>query len=102
MADSIVLNGPNGSSLNVASFLLGDPGPDWGDADLLKTIYSENPMQDGGVLAAEYVNVRRMAFPLRIASLSAFGGAAGVAAWLRTLARPGATLDVQLDGVAST
>src|SRR5919198_5516227 len=100
MADSYVLNGANGSSLNVASFVI-DPGPDFGEADLLKAIYAENPAVEGGVLAAEYSNMRRMQFPLRVASLSAFGGALGLTAWLRTLARPGATLDVQLDSVPS-
>jgi hypothetical protein len=54
------------------------------------------------VLAFENVGVRKMEFPLRVASIGApFNGAAGVQAWFRTLARPGATLDVQLDGVAT-
>lgn len=95
--DSYFLTGPNGSGMEVASFVI-EPGPDFGEADLQKAIYSENPMMEGGVLAAEYVNVRRMAFPLRVASISSFGGAAGVQAWLRTLARPGATLDLTPDG----
>jgi hypothetical protein len=101
VSDSIVLNGPNGSSINVASFLLADPGADFGETDLQKAAFSENPAMEGAALAFESVGKRSMTFPVRIASIGAFGGAAGVQAWLRTLARPGATLDVQLDGVAS-
>jgi hypothetical protein len=101
MADVYVLNGANGSSINIASYVV-DPGPDFGETDLQKVIYSENPMAEGGVLAAEYTNVRRMQFPLRLASAAAFSGVNGLVGWLRQLARPGATFDIQLDGVAST
>jgi hypothetical protein len=99
VADLFVLTGANGSSLNIASYVLADPGPDFGEQDLLKAAYSENPAAEGGVLAFETVNHRTMTFPMRLASSSAFSGALGLQSWLRTLARPGATLDIQLDGV---
>jgi hypothetical protein len=93
---------PNGSSINVGSFVLADPGPDFGESDLLKAAYSESPAVEGAVLAFESVNHRTMTFPVRIASVGTLGGAAGAQSWFRTLARPGATLDVTLDGVPSS
>lgn len=98
MSDTLILTGPSGSSMNLASYVLADPGWDSGEADLLKAAYAENPAAEGAVLAFETVNHRQMQFPVRIASTSAFTSA-GAAAWMRTLARPGATLDVLLDGV---
>jgi hypothetical protein len=41
--DSLVLNGPNGSSINIASFLLAAPGADFGDEGLIKAAFVENP-----------------------------------------------------------
>jgi hypothetical protein len=98
--DNIVLNGPQGSPVNIGSWLRAEPGPDFGSKDLQKLIYAENPAADGGRLALESAGVRHMSFPLLVGSHSV-GGAPGLQGLLRLLARPGATLDVQLDGMAS-
>jgi hypothetical protein len=102
MADNYVLYGPEGSAYNLGSFILSDPGPDFGEQDLLKANYAENSAAEGGVLAFETTNIRRMQFPLRLASHSAWSGVNGLSALLRRAARPGAYIDLQPDGVASS
>jgi hypothetical protein len=99
--DNYVLYGPEGSAYNLGSFVLSDPGPDFGEQDLLRANYAENPAAEGGVLAFETTNIRRMQFPLRLASHSAWSGVNGLSAMLRRAARPGAYIDLQPDGVAS-
>jgi hypothetical protein len=100
--DNLVLYRADGaSSFNLGSWLRADPGPDFGETDLIKAAFAENPAVDGAVLAFETINHRPFTIPLRIASHSAWGGLQGAEAQLRQLARPGAYIDLQLDGVAS-
>jgi hypothetical protein len=100
--DNLILYRADGaSSFNLGSWLRADPGPDFGETDLLKANFSENPAAEGAELAFETVNHRPFTIPLRIASHSAWGGLQGAEAQLRQLARPGAYIDLQLDGVAS-
>jgi hypothetical protein len=100
--DNYILTGPNGSQFNVGSYVLPDPGPDFGAKDLLAAEYTETPLAEGGALAAESVGVRRMTFPMRLASSGAFaGGLPGVEAFLASLARPGAYVDLMPQGTAT-
>lgn len=96
--DHLTLTNPAGSSINVGSFRTEDDA-DYGSKDLLKAGFSENALTDGGLLALETVGVRHMVFPIRLASVGAYGGLAGVQGLIRGMARPGATLDVQLENV---
>jgi hypothetical protein len=91
--DNLVLNGPQGASLNVGSYLRAEPGPDFGSKDLQKALFAENAYTDQPALALESVGPRRMSFPLFVPS--------GYQRVLRQIAREGATLDVQVDGIAS-
>ena len=100
--DSYILTGPNGSQINVGSYLLADPGPDFGAKDLLKAEYAETPLAEGGLLVGESVGVRNFTFPLRLASsVPSIGGLPGLEAWMRSLARPGAYIDLMPHGVAT-
>lgn len=99
--DSYLLTGPDGRVVNLGSWLRADPGPDFGAKDLLKVDYSETPAVEGGVFGFEAAGVRRMMFPVRLASLGAFGGLAALESTVRALARPGAVLDLMPDGVAT-
>jgi hypothetical protein len=99
--DSFVLTGPNGTALNIGSYVRADPGPDFGSKDLLKAFYSQNAISEGGVLGYEDVGVRSMSFPLLLPSSGVFGGLTGLEGWIRQLARPGAVVDLLVDGVAT-
>ena len=100
--DSYVLVGPQGSAINVGSYVRADPGPDFGAKDLLKSEYAETPFIEGGYLAGESMGVRSMTFPVRLASSGAFvGGLPGIEAFLRSCARPGAYVDLMPNGVAT-
>lgn len=100
--DNYILTGPNGSQFNVGSYVLPDPGPDFGAKDLLKAEYTETPLAEGGVLESEAVGVRHMIFPVRLASSASFpGGLPGVEAFLASIAKPGAYVDLMPNGVAT-
>jgi hypothetical protein len=102
--DSYLLQGPNGTVINLGSWIVADAGQlDFGARDLIKALYAENAAAEGGVLAFETANVRRMVFPVRLAS-SAFlptGGLAGIESAVRLAARPGAVIDLMPEGVAT-
>jgi hypothetical protein len=99
--DSFVLTGANGTTLNIGSYVRPDPGPDFGSKDLVKAYYAQNAISEGGVLGFEDVGVRSMTFPMLLPSSSVFGGLQGLEGWIRQLARPGAVLDLLVDGVAT-
>jgi hypothetical protein len=103
MPDNYWLTGPQGSVFNLGSYLVADPGPDFGTHDLLKAAYAQNSLTEGGELAYESVGVRQFKFPLLLASAAAVpSGLTGAESWLRTLARPGgAFVDVMPEGVAT-
>lgn len=98
--DNAYLNGPQGSMLNIGSWFQVDAPPDYGARDLIQQQYAQNALADGAQFAYEISGKRTMRFPLLVAS----GGAAGLSldsieAWLRTMARPSAYIDLQPDGV---
>lgn len=94
MGDSYWLRSPLGSFIDLASYIdLERGGPDFGAAGLQQAAFNETPAVDGGVLSYESAGVRRMGFPLVLPS--------GPGALIRQLARPGAVLDLRLDGVAT-
>jgi hypothetical protein len=103
MADNYWLTGPQGSVFNLGSYLVADPGPDFGTHDLLRAAYGQNSLTEGGEFAFESVGVRQFKFPLLLASAAAIpSGLTGAESWLRTLARPGgAFVDVMPEGVAT-
>jgi len=97
--DNLILTGPTGSQVNIGSYVQADPGPDFDTAAVLKAQFVEHPALEGGTLAYEQSGVRRFKFPLIVPSQSAFaGGLPGFTSILRQLARPGATIDLQLQG----
>lgn len=90
-----------GSTVDLGSYVRADPGVDWGTRDLLKAVYAENPVAEGGRLAYETVGVRKLQFPLLLPSGGAGLSLAGLESLLALLARPGAVLDVKPQGVAT-
>lgn len=90
-----------GTTVNLGSWVQADPGPDFGERDLLRAVYSENPRREGGRLSHEQVGVRRMVFPLILASGGASQTLTGLEGLLRVLARPGAVLDLKPAGAAT-
>src|SRR5689334_17709782 len=99
--DTFVLTGPHGSQVNVGSWV--DPsngGVDFGAQDLLKSVYGQNSLAEGGELAYESLGVRTFRFPLLVSAAAAIpSGLTGAEAWLRELARSGgAYVDVLVEG----
>ena len=99
MPDAFVLFGPQGTSLDVGSYL--QDGPDFGLKGLRAPEFAENALAEGGVLAYERSGVRTMVFPLLLASVGSYGGLDGLAAHLGNLARPGGYIDLIPQGVAT-
>ena len=100
--DHYILTGPNGSRVDLGSWLMADPGPDFGAKDLIRAEYAESPLSEGGLLTAEHVGVRRFSFPLRPRSCAGIaGGLPGVEAFIASLARPGAYVDLMPEGTAT-
>lgn len=99
MPDNYWLTGPQGSQINIGSWVRPDPGPDFGAANLLRAQFSDNPLTDGGVLTFEDTGPRAMKYPLIVPS-GALGGQSltTIESQLRLLARPGAVIDLQVDG----
>lgn len=90
-----------GTTINIGSWIVIDPGPDWGARDILQYVYAQNPLTPGGRYAYDFAPVRRMRFPLLVGSQTTVGSLDKVEAMLRLLARPGATIDIKPDGVAT-
>src|SRR5437870_1434147 len=91
-----------GTTLDLGSYVLADPGPDFDPAAVLAGKFTENPYADGGQLVYEDSTTRTFKFPLRIASSAAFtGGLEGLEQLLRALARPRAIIDLQPEGLAA-
>jgi hypothetical protein len=94
------LNSPQGSIYNLATWVnLSVAEPDFGDG-FMAANYTSNPAADGGQLAYESIGVRTMRFPLLVAS-SSNADMLETEQLLRQAARPGAFLDIKLDGVAT-
>jgi hypothetical protein len=88
------------TTLDLGSYVLADPGPDFDPGALLRPQFSENPYADGGQFVLEDSVTRTFKFPLRIASSVAFtSGVEGLEQLIRLLARPGAVIDVQPEGL---
>lgn len=101
MADNLVLyNRAGASAVNIGSWLQADPGPDYGARGLIQAIETEG-FADGGRLAYERAGIRKMSFPLMLASGGAALSLANLEALIRDNARPGGYLDVQADGTPS-
>lgn len=66
--DSILIFPPGpsvaGSQLQLGTYLMWDPGADYGAAGLIQSIESTNALRDGGVFAYRSVGPRKMSFPL--------------------------------------
>lgn len=66
--DSILVIPPGpsvaGSQLQLGTYLMADPGADYGAQGLIQSIESSNALRDGGVFAYRNVGPRRMSFPL--------------------------------------
>lgn len=97
--DHVYLTGPQGTMIDVGSWIRTEPGPDYGARDLVQQQYAQNALAEGGRFAYETEPIRRMVFPLMVPS----GGIAGnsldlIEALLRQSARPGGYIDIQPDG----
>jgi hypothetical protein len=102
VADSYIITNRAGSQVDVGSWLLKDPGPDFGDQNIVRAAYADNPLTEGVQFAYEETGLRTMTFPLRVASSSMFSqGLTGAESFLRGCARPGAYIDLKPDGVAT-
>lgn len=66
--DSILIFPPGasvaGSQLQLGTYLMWDPGADYGAKGLIQSIESSNALRDGGVFAYRSVGPRQMSFPL--------------------------------------
>jgi hypothetical protein len=99
MYDYYHLTGPGpGSTMNLGSWLMADPGPDFDANGVMQNITAENSALDGARFVSEYGRARRFTFPLLLASGPA-GSLDGVEGMLKRLARPGAYVDLQPAGV---
>src|SRR6266576_3552960 len=101
MADSWVLYSAAASPFQLASYVRVDDGIDFGEADLFKANFSENPAAEGAALAFESVGKRAFSFPLRIASGGSGMSLQTMESLLRLYARPNSYIDLQPDGVPS-
>lgn len=100
--DHYTLGGIGSQTVDVGSYTFADPGPDFDFGSLFKAQFVESAAAEGGLLAYETSGVRHFKFPLVLASSGVFaGGVPGLAGTLRTLAKAGAYIDLQPDGVAS-
>lgn len=101
MPDSYILSFA-GTQVDVASFTRGDPGADFGSADLLKSSFIEGPWTDGAHVIEE-ARVRRMQFPLILAGSRSIPnlGLEDAEALLRKLAHSGAVLDLRPQGASA-
>lgn len=91
-----------GYTLDIGSYVIADPGPDFGFDALYQAQISQNAVAEGGQLTYETNAPRVMQFPLRLASSGAFaGGLNGLAQLVRSLAKQGGTIDLQPEGVSS-
>lgn len=85
------------STIQLGSWIMADPGPDYGAKGLIQSQYGQNALRDGGVFAYRHAPVRHMAIPLMINTPSP-------AMWessLRNAVTPGAIMAVQPEGVPS-
>jgi hypothetical protein len=66
--DSILIFPPGpsvaGSQLQLGTYLMWDPGADYGAKGLIQSLESSNALRDGGAFAYRNVGPRKMAFPL--------------------------------------
>ena len=90
-----------GTTLDIGSYVLPEPGPDFDPGAVLKAKFTENPFSDGGKLAFEDSTTRTFKFTLRLASSGTFGGLDALHQLLRSLARPGAVIDVAPEDTAT-
>jgi hypothetical protein len=99
--DSFVLYGPGGASpLQIGSWVDVAQGIDFGAAGLIKAQFIDTPFTEGA-LSFEEVGPRHMTFPLVVGS-GPWGSLTQTESLLRMLSRPGAYIDLQPEGVAST
>ena len=99
MADNYYLTSPQGSQVNLGSWLDAEKGPDFGARDVLKQTFAESPFAEGRQFAFEHAGARRMSFPLLAASGGAGLSLDALHAVLSRSARPGAYIDLKPDGV---
>lgn len=68
--DNVTLFAPGASALpsfiGLGSWLLADPGPDYGTKDLIHSLESANAMTDGGRFSYRYAPPRQMSLPLLV------------------------------------
>lgn len=73
--DNVTIYPPGGGSppaptvLPIGSWLMADPGPDYGSKGLITSLESSNALTDGGRFAARFAPPRKMQLPLIINSL---------------------------------
>lgn len=99
MADNYYLTSPQGTQVNLGSWLDAEKGIDFGAKDVLKQEYAENSLVEGRRFAYEHAGARRMSFPLLAASGGAGLSLDALHAVLSRSARPGAYIDLKPDGV---
>lgn len=90
------------TTLDIGSYVRADMPPDFDWGGLFRSTITQNAWVDGGVLAFETNSPRKFHFNLRLASSGAFtGGLEGLEQLVRAMARGGAAIDVQPEGVAT-
>jgi hypothetical protein len=101
MADNYYLTSPQGSQVNLGSWLDTEREIDFGAKDVLKQEYAESPFVEGRRFAYEHAGGRRMSFPLLAASGGAGLSLDALHAVLSRSARPGGRIDLRPDVVPS-
>lgn len=100
MPDSYVLYGPGGASpLQLGTYALADNGPDFDPQAMLESHYVETPYSEGA-LSHRSLRVRRLRFPLRVAS-GPYGSLTAFESLLRRNTEPGGYIDLQPEGTPS-
>lgn len=93
------------SAIQLGSWIIGDPGPNYGAQGLLQSIKSSNALSDGGRFGFRYAPVRQMALPLQINQVGTTTPQQAVKIWegrLRNAVTPGAMISIQPEGAATS
>lgn len=102
--DSILIFPPGasvaGSQLQVGTYLMADPGADYGAQGLIQSIESSNALRDGGVFAYRNVGPRRMSVPLLLRDVPG-QTLEQTESLLREWTTAGAAVAVQPEGIPS-
>lgn len=102
--DSVIVFPPGpstaGSQLQIGTYIMYDPGPNFGAAGLISNLKTNNALRDGGVFSRRIVPQRTMAFPLLLRDVPG-QTLLQTESLLREWVAPGAAIAIQPENVPS-